>query len=639
MKLLTQLFKNTLLAACLLVCSTSFSQKTGSFDTTITFLGKKRMLSVYVPANYAASKAVGLMICLHGLGDNSANHRNGLVNYLSFAKYNPNTIFVCPEADTTTADFFYPAGGEAIIQKAIDFARKDYTIDSTDIILEGFSLGGRAALRYGLEHYATFKGLLLNTPALQGVKNALNLQPYYTYKYTNASKIPIYITHGSQDIFYTNPVDTMYRQLILNDGKARLVEYPALAHQVPDAGTMDFMSFFNDPSTGPYDVDVVSIIAPPRSCTTAVTASCLVRNTGSSPLSSITLKYTLNGGSASTYTWNGSLSSYQHAIITLPVLSTGTGYVSLNVQSASVNSGINDTITYNNTAIDTFQVATQGLALPVFEGFEGAKFPPNNWVQIQGSEVYSPWGLDNTVSRTGTSSAGAFNTILLFDNAGRKESLISPVLDLTSVSKPSLSFDVAYNYDQYGQPYFRRDTFFADTLEVLISTNCGASYTSLYKKGGKDLATFTDPILNPLNVQSCFIVPGSKEWRTEDIDLSQYAADKKVELKFNYISALGGSIYIDNVSFASKGVGIAGEVKPLINLAPNPATDKVYIAAGNGHILKVNVTDVSGRHVIVMTGDRNNKAEINTSALPNGIYFFHVLTEEGMQTGKVMIQR
>ncbi len=38
-----------------------------------------------------------------------------------------------------------------------------------------------------------------------------------------------------------------------------------------------------------------------------------------------------------------------------------------------------------------------------------------------------------------------------------------------------------------------------DTLEVMVSRDCGATYTSLYKKAGKDLITRSETVSTPLN--------------------------------------------------------------------------------------------------------------------------------------------
>jgi predicted esterase len=203
------------------------AQTTGSFNETITFMSASRTLSCYVPPSYNPAVPMKLMIGLHGLGDNSSNYRNALVNSLGFAAAVPNTILVCPDGGSDpNSDFYVPAGDEEIIQASIDFARAGYNIDTTNIILQGFSLGGRSALVYGLGHTDQFKGLLLNTPAIQGVKEAITqFASGGLYDYAQAPQIPIYITHGNTDEVYTAPIDSTYEQLARNDGKQKLVRF------------------------------------------------------------------------------------------------------------------------------------------------------------------------------------------------------------------------------------------------------------------------------------------------------------------------------------------------------------------------------------------------------------------------------
>jgi len=197
------------------------AQTTGSYDTTIAFMSGTRAMSVYVPTTYTAGTPHKLMVCLHGLGDTCTNYRNALIGTLAWNTNMPNTIYVCPEASSRNADYYFPTGAEAIVQASIDYARSLYNIDTNEIILQGFSLGGRAALRYGLDNYSKFKALLLNTPAIQGVKQALNGTPY-PFNYANARNIPVYITHGGTDQLYTGPIDTACMNLILNDCPAIL---------------------------------------------------------------------------------------------------------------------------------------------------------------------------------------------------------------------------------------------------------------------------------------------------------------------------------------------------------------------------------------------------------------------------------
>jgi len=620
----------------ILLSHSASAQATGSFDSSITFMGAARTLSMYVPTTYSPATPYRLIVGLHGVGDNSVNYRNALIGPLAWASNIPNTIFVCPEAATINTDFYSPAGDEAIIQASIDFAKLHYNIDTTDIVLQGFSLGGRAALRYGLDNYAKFRGLLLNTPAVQGVKEAINGESYYPFNYVNAPHIPIYITHDMNDILYESPIDSTFEQLVLNNGVVRYYQFPGLGHTIPPiASIINFIAYFDTPAVAGYDLDVVKATIAQRSCSATLPATCLVRNTGTDTIHSIILNYTVAGSTLS-YIWSGILPSFSHAILSLPAITSPAGNQTLDVKVASLDAGITDTIVANNEKTVPFQVVTSGNTLPVFEGFEGV-FPPVNWVQYLAGDIYSPWAADSTNKKTGIASMGAFNSALIFDNIGRKEDLASPLLDLTTVAHPQLSFDVAYNYHHYAPPAFTIDTAFADTLEVLISTDCGDSYTLLYKKGGADLATFPSPILNPTSIGADFISPGATHWTTETIDLSAYSGFDKAIVKFSYISALGGSINIDNVSFSGP-LGTQEISTPAIDIYPNPAKDIVNINTGNERIGKVNVIDATGKTVMSLDNEKGNKSlSVNTSLLAEGVYVFQVITGSNVLVKKVNI--
>lgn len=626
-----------MLLLCLNLNNKTVAQSTGSYDTTITFMGSHRAVSMHVPTTYTPATAYRLMICLHGLGDTCSNYRTSLATSLSWGANMPNTIFVCPEAANRNGDYYFPAGGDAIIQASIDFARATYNIDTTEIVLQGFSLGGRAALRYGLDNYSKFKGLLLNTPAVQGVKQALN-NTGYNFTYTNAPNIPIYITSGADDVLYTAPIDSAYKQLVLNDGIVRYFDFPGVAHAIPPiASIINFVSFFDTPSHSGFDLDVVSATIGPRHCAPTMPASCVVRNTGANTIHSILLDYTV-GGSTLSHTWSGTLAPFQHAVIPLPAITSPIGSQTLNVKVVSLESGVADTIAYNNEQTVPFQVISTGAPLPLYEGFEGV-FPPANWVQYKSGEVYSAWDVDNSIKRTGTGSMGSFNTILIFDNAGMKDEVASPVLNLTTVTNPHMTFDVAYNYNRYTPPFITVDTVFADTLLVQISTDCGDSYTTVYKKGGAELATFSSPIMNPVSIPASFISPTASNWRTEDIDLSAYVTYDKVIAKISYVSALGGSINIDNVSFNSGGLAVGAISRDDLRIFPNPASNYVSIISGAAQIEEVILLDVTGKAVWSSGKVKTEKVVVNIDGLANGVYSARIVSSDAVTVHKIVVSR
>ncbi len=614
------------------------AQHTGSYDTSITFMGKPRKVSLYVPTNYNASNKYRLMICLHGLGDNCANYRNSLMSILSWNTYITNTIFVCPEADTTIVDYYDLSGSEQIIPTSVSLAKSLYTIDTTNIILQGFSLGGRAALRYGLSNYTSFKGLLLNTPAIQGVKNAINLISTYTFDYQNASKIPIYITHGELDPAYEAPIDSALIRMMLSDGKVRKYEFANMGHAIPPiTGIINFLSFFDTAASKGYDLGVEKVITPLFSCS-SIQASVLVCSLGQDTIKSVTLQY-INSGNTLSYTWNGTLAPFHHAIISLPSITSDSGYQSLVVQVKNLNGNITDTVTANNSDTGLFTIEGKALPLPVFEGFEEPKFPINNWVLSSYDDYLNGWSV-NTPGLYSANSITDYNTIFEFDNSTMKDDLLSPEIDLSAVSNAYVHFYVSYNYDEYTPPYATGDLFLADTLQVLISTDCGQSFQSLYKKGGSQLATFASPIINPLSIQADIFNPADSNWRGETIDISSYIGNNVI-IKFSYISDLGGLIYLDNIGVNSTPTGIKTTVPLSYKIYPNPATDYVYIQPGSDAITQVNIMDMTGKSIFSQYNAGNSGSDmiINTSTLNAGMYIFQVTTLNGAQSNKVMIER
>lgn len=630
------LTKLTTLGLALFLSQAVAAQTTGSFDTDVSFMSQTRKLSVYVPTTYNAATSYRLMICLHGLGDNSIDYRNALINSLKWNTNFTNTIFVCPDGGSDrNKDFYMPAGDEGIVQEAINYAKANYNIDASNIILQGFSLGGRSAFKYASTHPTDFKGLLLNTPAFQGVKDAIKPAPAGGLDYSAAKQLPVYITHGDQDIIYTSPIDSFYKNLVLNDYKTKLVRITGMAHNIPGfTNTPGLDTYFDSPIPTGTSAEVVEAMTDPYTCQSPVSPVVLVRNTAATPITSLNFQYKINS-TTSTHQWTGTLAPYQHAIVTLPGIAPNTGSNTMEAAITFVN-GVSNPIANAKPAND-FVKHTTGAMLPITEGFEGT-FPPAGWSLKPSGDIISAWVDDEETQKTGKKSLNAFNTIILFDNATMKEEIYSPMLDLSSIPDPLISFDLAFNYHKYTKPVWGIDSTFADTLEVLISTDCGDHYTSLYKKGGADLATFPTPITDPTSIPASYTVPKDENWRGERISLSSYAQSKNAIVMFRYISALGGCINIDNISFTNKALKVDNVIIDKPRLYPNPATSIVNVSAGSS-ITSVVVTDITGKKVMVAEGNNSNELSVNTSSLNDGLYLFQINMAQGSQVEKVMIKR
>lgn len=609
------------------------SQQTGMFNKVVPFNGEQRTLAYFVPNDYDETQQYSLMVCLHGMGDTCTNYRDALFLGLAWHQFITNTIFVCPDAGSDIyKDFYRPDGDEMIIIEAINDAKSNYNIDDSKIILQGFSLGGRSALKFGLDNPELFQGLLLNTPAIQGLVD-LNNDPLMSslYKYENSTKVPIFIIHGTEDFTYLSMDRMLYDKLIEHNGVVRYALVQGLAHHIPARNVIEnAVSFLKNPTPNENEIEFLDIIVKARYFTNDITAYCRVRNTGSGISSTQSIDFELNDTKLSAES-NKELKSFEYSDIPLELgsqnLGFGTHFLSVLLDG------------YNKYT-KSFAIFEKGARLPVFEGFDSGFFPAQNWILNESGNLVS-WMLDPEVKKSGSYSIFMFNSLFLLNNIGYSEDLLSPVLDLSSVEKPVLTFDVAYNYHLYTPPYFTNDYALSDTLKVFISEDCGETYTLIYKKGGAELATADEPIINPLDIEECFFVPNSDEWRTEQIDLSNFKHLDKAVFNFSYQSSLGGSINIDNINFKHDDGTSVQAIKESgdLLLYPNPAQDFLRIKNPEP-ISKVRIFSSNGLEIYSNDlGLISNELTVNLSEFSSGFYIVEIYCGSSVLREKLIVNK
>lgn len=614
--------------------------QTGLFSTSINFNGTSRAMNGYVPSNVDSTKSSKLMICLHGAGDNSANYMNALINTFHFQDIFQNTVFICPDGGSDNSkDFYQPKGDEEIISSTIQYARNKFNVDSSEIILQGFSLGARSALKYGLENPNLFKGLLLNTPAIQGISDLEN-NPISSllYNYDNANKLPIFITVGSADFGYAFTAYKLSSMLKLKGAAVQYEEVTGLSHSIPSSNIIKkSLSFFDTQSLANFDADLIEINIPKFHENRVINGTVKVQNSGNAVVRNIDIIVSALGVNK-THTWSGILKPRQIATIPISIEVSDGGYAVVSATIAGLNGQSKDSIQSNNTKTTEIEIWKQKNELSINEGFESDS---SGWIINHTGSLFE-WYMDPDVKKTGSRSMGSFNTIFMFYTQNYVESFSSPFINITALANKELSFDLSYNYNKFTAPYFTQDTYFADTLEVSISTDFGKSFTSIYKKGGKELATAKSPILNPQSVQASIFTPKANEWRKEIIDLSAYSAVNNAIFKFSCISAMGGSMNIDNVNAGSKYSKVNEVLKQSDFLIyPNPAKDELFVKIPNHRGAIVSLFDQNAK--LVMKQEVNNEFDgenkLSTSDLPEGIYIIQIQTESQNSYQKILIKR
>jgi PKD repeat protein len=233
-----------------------------------------------------------------------------------------------------------------------------------------------------------------------------------------------------------------------------------------------------------------------------------------------------------TYSWSfpGGTPATSTAVNPTVTYSTaGTYNASLSVTATSNGA------TYSKSKTNYITVnANTTVSLPITEGFVSTTFPPTGWTIVNVGAT-GTWTRSNSVGRAPTAGNS-----LRFDNfniqSGNDEIRL-PKADITAYSSAQLVFDVAY------APY---DATNFDGLQVLVSTDCGGTFTSVYSKSGTTLAT--------ANATTSAFTPTTAQWRSETVDLTPYVGNSSVWIAFRDLSGYGNNIYVDNINVT----GISG---------------------------------------------------------------------------------
>lgn len=181
----------------------------------------------------------------------------------------------------------------------------------------------------------------------------------------------------------------------------------------------------------------------------------------------------------------------------------------------------------------TSYITVSGSVLPPFtEGFVGTGFLPAGWTAVNNANQSHYWERSSTIGHNSTNSAYFNNHDYVL--AGVTDDMRTPGINLSGYSSPQLTFDVAYA---------RYNATRSDTLEVLISDDCGATWTSVYIKGGTTLSTAPDQL-------SSFF-PNNNQWRTETVNLSSYANAASLMISFRNHGRHGNYLYVDNINLSA----------------------------------------------------------------------------------------
>ena len=387
---------------------------------------------------------------------------------------------------------------------------------------------------------------------------------------------------------YMDYTDDLCMNIFTNDQKMRM-------RTVLENSPLRASLINSDACTPPLAIDasVVDIINPKGdNCVGSITPSVVLKNRGSSALTSATISYKIDNSAPTTFAWTGNLASGATATVALPAFTTTAGQHMFKAYSTLPNGSADQATAFDTSGIN-FMVST-GISAPFIETFDGGTFPPDvRWVVENTNNDCFEW-----VGASATSITGVFNNNAAqfpgFGNTtGSTENLITPIFTLPcNATAANLQFDVAYRRRNNTTANYER-------LYVEISENCGATWnaTPIYDKSGTTLQVLT------ATLGTYYTPVGITDWRTETINLLPFvtSTSKNVKFRIRAVAANGNNIYIDNLKFNATTPGEISVSQTTTNIFDDGFSNVGSVSAGNSSTVTYTITN-TGTSNLTLTG-------------------------------------
>jgi len=296
----------------------------------------------------------------------------------------------------------------------------------------------------------------------------------------------------------------------------------------------------------------------------------------------------------------------------------------------TVSNGLGSDLQTINQMIYVLPDSSSGAGGQVYEGFE-----------LPDSET--PIIIDNVENLGGTWSKSAYpysgtKSIRCVNyNGANPENAIDYLslypIDVTALTNPIMTFWLAYAQ--------RPSTFSTpestEKLRVLVSSNCGVSWTPRFSKQGATLATTQ-------STSNGFAPNSPSQWAQQTINLASYTAIDHLLVRFELTSSGGNNVYIDDINIGGT-TGINPSLDPLDwSIYPNPSHGRFSLnfILNKQSQVDFRLIDLSGRvifqerELVLPVGE--HAKDFDFQALEKGLYFFHISTLQGNLTQKLIIE-
>lgn len=271
-------------------------------------------------------------------------------------------------------------------------------------------------------------------------------------------------------------------------------------------------------------------------------------------------------------------------------------------------------------------VTPSAIKAPYSYGFEDANITTAGWRIQNLNNGANAWKVDNVAfSGSRSLSLRNFNLTPLLNS---RDEFNSPLIDLSTLSNPLLTFKVAYA---------RKASNTNDILDVGISGDFGRTETRIFRGTLSNMET--------AGISTTEFVPtDASQWRTITVDLTPYKTMTNARIRFEFNNRKGNNIFIDDFSITN-ATGLAETLKQdlAFNVFPNPMNDISYVQfeMKQTEQININICDMAGRKISTLQEGVMQAGmyslPVNRQHLSNGIYLVEVKTSKGSFAHKLVV--
>ncbi|WP_435261515.1 T9SS type A sorting domain-containing protein [Tenacibaculum sp. nBUS_03] len=388
------------------------------------------------------------------------------------------------------------------------------------------------------------------------------------------------------------------------------------------------------------DIRLLSIDKPISSqlnCEAGLAPELTVKNQGKNEITAVTIKYSIDGGTESTYNWTGSIVSEATKKITIPTFNVTSGNHSLAVETIITN----DAYASNNKQNTTFLLNNFNSTPTTLNSFENSN--DELLVETTSNTMWEIGSTGKTLLKVPSGSKAYFTKATGNHPDKTTGYLYTGCYDITQITNPNLKFKMAFDIEKDW-----------DYMNVEYTTDNGRNWTILGEATDPNWynSSATTDSSNRSNL------PG-KQWTgagTENntlggtnatihqysYDLSSFSSESSFIMRFVFKADdntnAEGAVIDDLVIEGTLSSGDATLLNN-ISISPNPSESIFNLKwKSEGENMNVVVFDITGKQVFSKKNIKNSTHSLDMSNYSSGIYLLKMQMNGKSATKKLILK-